>query len=153
MEINGTHYDDRTPEAAARVLESARLSNRGTRVRVFLGDTATGKDWGEENDVTGYVGRSTGSVKIPLLIHSSRSLGGPGILDHCIVRIDVKEKGRKPRTAYRHPLYRPARYVASGVGNVYRDDNGDGGTLYARCKDASSAARLAAFMNGERFGK
>lgn len=60
-------------------------------------------DWNEQFDVTGYVGRSTGPIKVPLLIHNRRSLGGPAILDHCI--IGVRETGKDGRLLYQ--LRRP----------------------------------------------
>ncbi len=87
-QMNGTSYDVRTPNEVVRILGQAR-QNR-TRLHVSLGETEgpeSGRDWLEENDVYGFIGRSTGSVKIPLLIHNRRSLGGPGLLDHCVVRI------------------------------------------------------------------
>ena len=92
--INGTSYDVRTQDEVVAILEHARLNR--TRLHVSLGETGgpeAGKDWLEENDVYGFIGRSTGSIKIPLLIHNRRSLGGPGLLDHCIVRIRTSSGG------------------------------------------------------------
>jgi hypothetical protein len=103
---NGTAYHEETPENIIRILESARQSNRSTRLRFCFGDTADGRDWGEVHDTTGYIGRSTGSIKIPLLIATANSSGGGGLLDHCIVRIERKERGEKYYTeVYRHPQY------------------------------------------------
>lgn len=93
--INGTSYDARTPDEVVAILENAR-QNR-TRLHVSLGETEgpeAGNDWLEENMVHGFIGRSTGSIKIPLLIHNRRSLGGSGLLDHCIVRIRTSSGGR-----------------------------------------------------------
>ena len=101
--INGTFFDIRTPNEVIAILENARQSR--TRLHVSLGETEgpnAGRDWLEENDVYGFIGRSTGSVKIPLLIHSKRSRGGPGLLDHCIVRIRTSAGGR---VLYQHPKY------------------------------------------------
>lgn len=98
--VNGTSYDIRTPEAVIRVLEQTRINR--SRIHVSLGDTDTGRDWLEENMVTGYIGRSTGSVKIPLIVHNARSMGGPGLLDHCIVRIRYASGGH---VLYQHPSY------------------------------------------------
>jgi hypothetical protein len=58
-----------------------------SRIIVDYGDIKTGKSWGETYDVSGYVGRSTGSIKVPLLVHNSRSLGGGAMLDHCILTV------------------------------------------------------------------
>jgi len=98
--INGTSFDVRTPDEVVAILENAR-QNR-TRLHVSLGDSESGRDWLEENMVYGFVGRSTGSIKIPLLIYNRRSLGGPGLLDHCIVRIRTSQGGR---VLWTHPSY------------------------------------------------
>lgn len=97
---NGTSYDTRTPDDVIRVLESAR-TNR-TRLHISLGDTETGLDWLEEFEIHGYVGRSMGPVKVPLLIANRRSHGGGAILGHCIVRIRESAGGR---VLYQHPTY------------------------------------------------
>ena len=105
-QIDGTSYDERTPDAVIRVLENARLNR--TRLHISLGETDNdrgqlGRDWLEEHEY-GLIGRSTGSIKIPLLIHNRRSLGGPGLLDHCIVRIRLSA-GASGRVLYQHPNY------------------------------------------------
>ena len=84
-------FDDRTNENLQAIISSLYHSQK--RVRLVYGETKTGKDWLEEYDVIGTIGRSTGVKKIPLLIHNSRSMGGGAILDGCIVKIvDVKTK-------------------------------------------------------------
>lgn len=102
--INGTSFDERTPDEVIRVLESAR-QNR-TRLHISLGDTSNGKDWLEEFETHGYVGRSMGPVKVPLLVANTRSLGGGSILAHCIVRIRESAGGR---VLYQHPGYHHGR--------------------------------------------
>jgi len=104
---NGTSYDVRTPDEVVAILENAR-QNR-TRLHVSLGETEgpeAGNDWLEENMVYGFIARSTGSIKIPLLIHNRRSLGGPGLLDHCIVRIRTSSG---VRILWQHPDYHHGR--------------------------------------------
>ena len=64
------------------------LVHSGRRVRIWYGDTETGRSWNEEYEVTGTIGRSSGNIKIPLLIKNSRSYGGGSLLDDCIIRID-----------------------------------------------------------------
>ena len=98
--VNGTSFDERTPDEVIRVLESTR-QNR-TRLHISLGDTASGRDWLEEFETHGYVGRSMGPVKVPLLVANTRSLGGGSILAHCIVRIRTSAGGR---VLWQHPDY------------------------------------------------
>jgi len=103
MNINGTTYKDETPLEVVNILENNRLSHRGKRLKIYYGNTETGKDWNEIYDISGYIGRSTGSIKIPLLIHNKRSMGGSGILDHCIVKITETTKPYK--VLYQHSKY------------------------------------------------
>jgi hypothetical protein len=100
QEIDGTSYHKNTEPDVAKALETARQKN--FRVHVSYGDSTTGKDWLEENGVHGYVRRSMGPIKVPLLIFNSRSLGGEALLDHCIVRIRECAGGR---ILYQHPQY------------------------------------------------
>ena len=95
---NGTSYNINTPADVITVLERARLD--GTRIIVDYGDVETGTSWGEVHDVSGYVGRSTGEIKIPILIHNTRSTGGCGMLTHCILSI---KESRGKRVLYTHP--------------------------------------------------
>jgi hypothetical protein len=97
--VNGISFLTETPDAVCNIL-ARYCGNRNQRVRIFLGDTKTGKDWFESYDTIGYIGRSCGTVKIPLLIHNTRSMGGSVILEHCIVKITVDKK-----TVYQHPNY------------------------------------------------
>lgn len=100
---NGTSYDERTPDQIIRVLEGAR-ANR-TRLHISLGETdgpSIGLDWLDEFESYGYIGRSTGSIKVPLLVANTRSLGGGALLDHCIVRIRLSVGGQ---VLYQHPSY------------------------------------------------
>jgi hypothetical protein len=98
--VNGTSYHAETPAAVIEILERAR-QNR-TRLHVSYGDRTSGLDWLEEFDAHGYVGRSMGPVKVPLLIANRRSMGGGAMLDHCIVRIRASAGGR---VLYQHPTY------------------------------------------------
>jgi len=98
--INGTSYDVRTPDEVITVLENARLNR--TRLHVSLGDTVTGRDWLEDFETHGYIGRSIGPIKVPLLVVNRRCLGGGAVLDHCIVRI---RQSAGSRVLYQHPNY------------------------------------------------
>lgn len=91
QEVNNTFYHEETPKQVIDILESARKN--GTRLLFDFGDTKTGKSWGETFDIRGTIGRSTGNMKIPLLIRTKRSLGGGGLLDNCILKItDIETK-------------------------------------------------------------
>lgn len=146
--VNGTAYDSRTPQAVIDVLERARRD--GKRIRVFYGDIDTGRDWLEENDVMGYVGRSTGQYKIPLLITNSKSISGASILDHCIVRITIDR-----REVYRHPSYHVGELTVRPItmrellekGYTYAVDVD--GRNHANFKIEDKARRFVKFLLGE----
>ena len=143
--VDGTSYDIRTSDKVIELLETCRI--RGIQIRVFYG--SEGRCWNEENDIIGTIGRSTGENKIPLLINNSRSMGGGALLDHCIVRIDVKE-GKRIRTIYKDELIKFDHFITTDIGTVY---NKTEDRLYGHCKSGDSGKRLAAFMNGERWSK
>lgn len=100
--VNGTTYQNDTTHEMIEILEHIRLSGR--RFRFHWGDTKTGVDWGDHYDVTGTLGRSMGSMKVPILLHNRTSSGGGAILDHCIVRIRHANK-KDGGDIYRHPNY------------------------------------------------
>lgn len=142
--VNGTSYHIETPAAVIDVLERAR-QNR-TRLHVSYGDAATGKDWLEEFDAHGYVGRSMGPVRVPLLVANRRSLGGGAMLDHCIVRIRSSVGGR---VLYQHPAYhfgtlaiRPkAEPVTIPDGRVLTIDVVQDGKVHAAFESVEKARR------------
>ena len=92
MEVNGTSYHDDTPREVIDILERARQAR--FRIRLDYGDPETGESWGEVFDIEGYVGRSTGPIKIPLLVHNARSMGGGAIMDDKIIGIAHANKQR-----------------------------------------------------------
>ena len=102
--VNGTTYNDDTPPAVIAHLEQCRRAYRQYRLRCYYGNGKTGKAWGDIP--TGYVGRSAGSVKIPLHIANRRSSGGPGIADHCIVRLEYANR-KQGGLLWQHPTFTP----------------------------------------------
>ena len=151
-EIDGLFYDERTPEAVCNILSRfyhmSRTGRIAPRLRVWYGDTETGRCWMEENDITGYVGRSTGPIKIPLLIHNSRSYGGGAILDHCIIRITARNPHvNRIDCLYSHPDFHIPTITIEGASVLFD------GEIHANFKTAEQAHRYAAFMAGERMGK
>lgn len=95
-----TYFDPGTDSMAAKALEACRRDDR--KVRLMLGDTATGRCWLEEHDVVGHIGRSMGALKVPLLIEPGAH-GGVAILTNCLLRIVEWDSGRD---LYRHPAFR-----------------------------------------------
>lgn len=142
--VNGTAYHKNTKPEVTRLLE--RFRNTGERIRIWYGEN--GKCWHDEYYTIGRIGRSLGQYKIPLLIHNERSLGGPGILEDCIVRIDINRNGIK-ETVYCEDNIQFNQFITSDDGIVLTDT----GDVYAKCKDNKASKRLAAFMNGERWSK
>lgn len=142
--VNGTSYHVATPAAVIEVLERVR-QNR-TRIHVSYGDRTSGLDWLEEWDITGYLGRSMGPVKVPLLIANRRSTGGGAMLDHCIVRIRASAGGR---VLYQHPAYhfgnlairRKAEPVTLPDGRTLNIDVVRDGELHASFESVEKARR------------
>lgn len=95
-----TWYHWQTPEPVIRILAAAISARKEYRLEISLGDQETGLAWGDVN--SGYIGRSTGSVKIPLLVHNRRCFGGGALLDNRIIRI---REARGKRILYQHPNY------------------------------------------------
>jgi hypothetical protein len=118
--VNGIYYHVDTPDAVIRALEQARSGRQ--RIRIYYGDRTSGRDWLEEHHVQGYIGNSMGPLKVPLLIQSRRSLGGPALLDHCIVRV----KGTTGGVLYQHPTYHTGTLTIRETGP---DDNIGGQNL------------------------
>lgn len=102
--INGTWYDHRTDPRVVEILERYRMDRgflgSGARLRLEYGDPDTGRSWGDFE--AGYIGRSTGTQRILLVVHNTRCIGGPAILTHCIVRIT---ECRGNHLVWQHPRY------------------------------------------------
>jgi uncharacterized protein (UPF0248 family) len=90
--VNGITYHKDTPDAVIAILEKSRKEK--LRIVLTYGDPISKKEWESCTPERGHVGNSTGTIKIPLLIRTRRSLGGEGILDHRIVKIVESKGGR-----------------------------------------------------------
>lgn len=100
--IGGTSYHEQTPDSCCKALERARKED--LRVKLYQGDVETGRLWAEEWDTIGYIGRSTGTNKIPLLLAGKLSHGGGGLLDHCLLAVKDMETGKY---LYKSKLFTP----------------------------------------------
>lgn len=163
-----TWYHPDTPIQVQHLLELLRCER--SKVRVYYGDSDTGVSWLEENDVIGRIGRSTGTLKIPLLIAENED-GGPALLDHCIVCIQRAGQGGG-ELLYRHPHFRvPALRVVpctqpmgyayaveqakseppAPAGWLLGDDQFPEFSVVANFKSEAKAHRYVAFMQGRRM--
>jgi hypothetical protein len=148
---SNTWYNAETDDKAIDVLERVRYE--GIRIRIWLGNTKTGKCWNNEHDVLGTVGRSMGPIKVPLLVSSKRSIGGRCILTDCILRI--MRTGNQAEL-YRHPNYKPSSYElrpyvgdCSGITtSVHIDGDNEPEANFVTEKGATN---WVAFMRGERM--
>lgn len=152
--VDGTYYDKRSSDNVINVIERCRKTAQ--RIQVYHGYTdeyrpisdsskKIGEDWLEESDVLGYVGRSMGPHKVPLLIED-RQPGGPELSCYTIVRI---RDARTGADLYRHPQYRQPTLTMGPVKNgpagqkvmaeaVYAD-----GDLQAQFEKPGQAAKWA----------
>lgn len=160
-------YEIDTPDSVVFWLENCikeHLRGNNKRVRIFYGDTDypnfekihgrtpnPGHVWQEEYDVSGYIGKSTGEKPIPLMLANSRSSGGGGLLDGCIVRMIVDGY-----EVYRHPNYQndmdKAEIVPSDLAG-YSHNVTANGEIHARFHSLKSAQRWLSFMQGNRMTK
>lgn len=145
---NGTFYNNGTPDEVIKILEDSRINKK--RIRIFLGDTKTGKDWTESYDTIGRIGRSCGEIKIPILIKNRQSLGGGAILDHCIVKITINKE-----VVYQHPEYHLPEFEVKEADEALKEK----GYFYSvladgrydfNCKTKEKAEKWIAFLRGFR---
>lgn len=154
----GTKYAAAGVRVALERAYARRDSDEG-RIRIWYGDTDTGRAWQEEYDVLGYVGRSMGTQKVPLLIFSRRSIGGGAILTEKIVRIDWVKGAH---ALYKHPTFSSgferARIGTTPPGRDWGSSRpfsvvNDDGEYVASFERETQARRWLEFMRGDRYSK
>lgn len=135
---NGTYYHADTPQSVIDAI--APLINTHTRVKIYFGDPQTGRDYCEEFDITGTIGRTIGPIHMPILLNNSRSMGGGIISTNIIVKIKETRTGR---VLYQHPNYMPPviNIVPSDMPE-YTHNTVVNGELYGRHKSVKSAEIL-----------
>lgn len=98
--VGNFFYDPNTSDEVCNIIQKVYIL--GTRVKIYHGDIETGLAWEEEFETMGTIGSSTGCMKIPLLIPSKRSHGGPALSTNSIVAIrDIKNR----KMLYKHPTF------------------------------------------------
>ena len=141
---SGTCYHADTPETVIAVLENHRRNQR--KIRLFYGNTQTGQSWLDEYDVVGCIGRSTGPIKVPLLIPPG-DIGGPALLDHCLIGIDSPRK-----VLYQHDRFHVGEITLTQgrlkrlPWEVWIDQ-----ALQARFQAKRAAEHYIDFLQGKRF--
>ena len=145
-----TWYHSETPEKVRRVLEKARKD--GAVLRIFIGDRKTGKDWCDEHDVIGRIGRSTGLLKAPLLLAHGEFAGGI-MLDSCILKIQSVPDGK---VLYQDELYQEPNLKIRAKrtrlnDTTYTHEVLRDGEVISRFTGMGKAAQYVAFMHGESF--
>jgi hypothetical protein len=138
-----TYFDPGTDPKVATVLEQCR--RRDLLIRLMLGDTATGESWLDEYDVVGSVGRSTGTLKVPLLLAPGEH-GGPAILTACVLAIVAWQDGRwlYKHSSFHEPELSIRPLTEPGCAwKVLHDAK-----PIARFRDIAQAGGYAAFMRG-----
>lgn len=142
-------YDKGTLETVKMILE--KYMHNGKRIRIWYGDTDTGRAWEEEHDVTGHVARSTGRKPIAILVHNARAYGGPAILTACIIRIDDISTHS---TLYRHKGFNAGSWEVT-VSDMpgYAENAVCNGSIHARFRKVGQAQRYIDFMLGNRYNK
>lgn len=162
-----TWFQPGTDSKVARILLEAIESPQEQILRIFVGNPATGYDWCEENSVTGFIGRSTGTFKTPLILEALRtSTGeiesaryGDSISCQNVIRIIDVLSGEElfRNLKYQMPRFQvePASDLLIKLGysfSVMRDDMKDKPTVnVANFKSLYAAEDYVAFMKGHKF--
>lgn len=149
-----TWFEADVPPMVRKTLERYRKS--GDEIRIFYGDES-GRDWLEEFDMVGTIGRSTGPMRVPLLVPRGEC-GGPALLTKNIIRMMDVATGAE---LYRHPTYhqpelrlRDADEDLQEKGylvSVEARNKYDEWQIQANFKTLGDAGHWLAFMTGKVF--
>lgn len=146
----GLHFHKDTPREVMDLL--ALYWQSDVRLRIFLG--TPDEYWLEQHDVMGTIGRSTGDIKVPLLMSTICAKGGGAILTDRIMMITVDKK-----IVYKHPDFKikafkivetipkelkDIGFASYGVYYEHEDE------LLASFESRVKAERYVAFMEGKR---
>jgi hypothetical protein len=145
----GTWFSTGTDQKVKNILETA--INDHSKLRIFYGDSVTGKSWMDEFDMYGRIGRSCGTLKIPLMIEDGE-LGGSGILTDRIIKI-VKFSKRGgisiPFVLYEIENFNlPTMKIVENEHPEYAVSVLCDDVVHARLKTMAKADKWVKFMNG-----
>ena len=128
------------------------------RIRVFYGDIHTGRSWNEEYDVMGTIGRTTGSIKVPILLRRKDSYYGGALLLSSVIRVDdIEDK----KTLWKLPNFHvePMEIVyypddPNGLSyNVMQTKDSGVRINVANFRTEKQANHWIEFMEGKRYSK
>ena len=137
--VDGVSFSQETNESVINILLDAMKHK--DRIRIFLGNAESGTDWCETFVTMGTFGTSCGMTKVPLLIHSIRSMGGDAILTDSIVKIT-----RNKKVIYKHPDYN----CNIKIDGDYIVDNNGKNVSYFCSNDENKRKRFFEFLKGTR---
>lgn len=125
------------------------MHKRDEMIRIMVGDPETGVDSCSEFEVVGFVGRSGGSMKVPLMCEPGEGGGGP-IPTSRVLRIIRARDGKE---LFRHPKYQVPNItvtpqISHGKDGNYTWAGFHDGELVARFKKGIEAAEWAEFLLG-----
>ena len=126
------------------------------RIRIWYGDPATGRSWNEVYCTMGRIRRTTGNIKIPILVNNSRSWGGGAVLMGSIIRIDdIEDKITLWKVPNFHVEDMKVYEIFGNENYKYQvaklsEDSGKW-EVQASFKTEKQAYNWVAFMRGERY--
>ena len=98
--VNNTYFDYRTPKEVIDVLEYVRINR--IPITFQYGDFNTGKSFGHFYRSNGHIVRTTGIIKLPVVLRKIDAPSGRGLHDAYIVLIFESKTGE---VLYKHPDY------------------------------------------------
>lgn len=128
------------------------------RIRVFYGDTHTGRSWNEEYDIMGTIGKTCGDIKIPILLKRKDSCWGGALLVGAIIRIDdIEDKKTLWKLSNFHVepmeiVYYPDVPHGLPYSVIQTKENGVRVNM-ASFKTEIQAQKWIDFMEGRRYSK
>lgn len=135
---SGTYYYQDTPDDLIRELE--KLQHSRIKIKIIQGDQKTGQSWNEEHDNAGTLGRTTGPVKMLILLTNYNSRGGCIILTDSILQLRNFKTGH---IFYQHPKFKPSTVEIKPLNDPrfkdYTHQTIVNGKLYGQHKSLRSA--------------